>query len=202
MRNEEADLASLLDNANNRLDRWLANQPDAIDLSAVLASSEYREFTEGYRQIAQQLDEEVDAEQVERDANQLARFSTASEISHRLRGDLPFVLTRLIGAEPDLYSAVDRRNTEGEFRAAVSLPLATLVCIVAALYQPLVLLGLALPCVLFWLGLQRRRDALLTLAQALYSGRVWSPVLGGPFSGVSKGKVDMPRAEPVVDHEL
>jgi len=179
-RSEAKQATSVLDDAMDQFERWLTDQRNPIDLDVMLESAAYQQLVAAYQRHTRLLGEDDDHEQAELDANQIARFSMASEVSRRLRVDLPLLLTRLIGVESELYSAIDRQTAEGEFRAAISLPLAALIGVVAATYEPLTLIMLALPGALFWLGLRRRRDALMTLAQALYSGRVWSPVLGRP----------------------
>ncbi|MFD7708347.1 hypothetical protein [Streptomyces sp. NPDC059786] len=195
-RTGEAEAASHLEAMVDGFDQWLLRQPDDIGLSVVLRSSAYSDLVARFRHVASVLGAGSDAEQIRRDADQLARFATAYEISRRLREDLPFVLTRLIGTEPDLHDAVDRHNAEGEFRTAVSLPLTVLLCAVAAMSQPLVLLLLLIPGSLFRLGLGKRLDALLILAQALYAGRAWSPVLGTPPSSAVRAQDSAREADP------
>jgi hypothetical protein len=117
----------------------------------------------------------------------MVKLEVANEVSRRLREDLPFVPTRLIGIEPDLYSSIDRLDAEAEFRCAVSAPLAVLLAVAAGAYDARVLWLLVAPLALFPLGVVRHHRALTTIAQAIYTGRVKSPVLDLPGSD--------PRAE-------
>jgi hypothetical protein len=180
LRSEAEAAASTLDDAIGEFERWLKDQRNPIDMDAVGGSVAYQQFVTAYRRHVAQLSTADDQEPVMQDAHQIVRFSVAAELSRRLRDDMPFLLTRLIGVESDLYAAIDRQSAEGEFRAGVSLPLAALVSVVGATYEPILLSALFLPTALFWLGIRRHREAQTTLAQALYAGRVWSPVLGGP----------------------
>jgi hypothetical protein len=90
--------------------------------------------------------------------------------------------TRLLGRDPDLFSAVDRHRAEVEFRVAVIPPLAVLTLAVSARVDlwaiALVVVAGLLSCLgLFMDARERERKANDTLAGALVDGRVHSPTL-------------------------
>jgi hypothetical protein len=90
--------------------------------------------------------------------------------------------TRLLGRDPDLYSAVDRHRAEVDFRVAVIPPLALLSLAFAARVDPwaiaIVIMAGLLACLgLFWDARERERKANDTLSSALVDTRVTSPTL-------------------------
>jgi hypothetical protein len=111
----DADAAvSTLTDASGQFDRWLADQGNPIDMEVVSGSVAYQEFVTAYRRHVALLGIPDDQEPATQDAHQIVKFSVAAELSRRLRDDMPFLLTRLIGAESELYAAIDRQNAEGE----------------------------------------------------------------------------------------
>lgn len=97
--------------------------------------------------------------------------------------DLPQVMqVRLLGRDPDLFAAVDRRIAEVEFRLAVIPPVLALaaVALTRLSFSYAVLaaaLGIVATAGLFWDALNRQREANDTLADALADRRVNAPSL-------------------------
>jgi hypothetical protein len=92
------------------------------------------------------------------------------------------IRTRLLGRDPDLYSAVDRHRAEVDFRIAVIPPLAVLSLVLAARVDPwaipIVIVAGLLACFgLFWDARERERKANDILSGALMDTRVNSPTL-------------------------
>jgi hypothetical protein len=90
--------------------------------------------------------------------------------------------TRLLGRDPDLFSAVDRHRAEVEFRVALIPPLLVLALALASavevVFIPVVVFAGVLACLgLFWDARERERNANDTLAGALADARVLSPTL-------------------------
>jgi hypothetical protein len=93
------------------------------------------------------------------------------------------VLTRLLGRDPEFFSAIDRHRAEVDFRLAVIPPLLAFLAAVAAHVDlaaaiALVAGGLLFAAGLGWDALSRQRQANDELAVALADGRVPSPALG------------------------
>jgi hypothetical protein len=90
---------------------------------------------------------------------------------------------RLLGKEPEIWSAWDRLEAEADFRLATATALAALWGALATQYSLLWLAAIAV-CAAFWRsGLAKRRDALSVLLQSVRSGRVLMPeieALRGP----------------------
>jgi hypothetical protein len=89
--------------------------------------------------------------------------------------------TRLLGRDPDLYSAIDRSRAEAEFRFAIVPALLVAGAAVAlragdkGIVVALVVLALALG--LFWDAIRHQRDEYALLVDALADGRVTLPTL-------------------------
>lgn len=100
-----------------------------------------------------------------------------TDVLRELITDLTLVPSRLIGRDPELYGTYDRKRSEAEFRAAVSLPL-FIACFAIALETSWFwLLALPVPLILIRQALQLQQGATDVLAEAVRSGRVDSPVL-------------------------
>lgn len=91
--------------------------------------------------------------------------------------DLELVATRLLGNEPDLFSAVDRLRSEAEFRRAIVVPMAALTILLTLGWHELWLLGLIPALVLFYDGSRRDRAARDLLVDALRLERVHAPAI-------------------------
>ncbi|WP_157544977.1 hypothetical protein [Microtetraspora fusca] len=93
-----------------------------------------------------------------------------------LNRDLTLVPARLLGNDPELYSAYDRLQAEAQFRIAISLPISFVITALAIINHPIWLALLVLPVALFLTGMQRRSESAGILAEAILVGRVESPV--------------------------
>lgn len=99
-------------------------------------------------------------------------------LANQTNEELDLVLTRLLGAQPALYSAVDRLRSEVELRQAVAT--SGFVLGLGLLINGQWLAGVATMIVAAFLPFQagrRQRDANNLLAQALWLRRVDSPTL-------------------------
>jgi hypothetical protein len=89
--------------------------------------------------------------------------------------------TRLLGKEPDLYSAIDRNRAESEFRLAIIPPFLVSGFVIGWRVGPEgVLIGigaLAFAVGLLWDAVRHQRDANALLVDALSGGRVTSPTI-------------------------
>jgi hypothetical protein len=90
--------------------------------------------------------------------------------------------TRLLGRDPDLYSAIDRNRAEAEFRLAIIPPLLATGFVIGwrlgALSGSLVAIGaVAFAVGLLWDAIRHQRDANALLVDALSDGRVTSPTV-------------------------
>jgi hypothetical protein len=90
---------------------------------------------------------------------------------------------RLLGKDPDLYSAIDRHRAEVEFRVAVMPPLLVLFAAIAARVDNtaasalIVLGGIVIVAGLCWDALKQQRQAHGLLIDAASAGRVQFPSL-------------------------
>lgn len=116
--------------------------------------------------------------------SRLTRLQESSEDSweagalvRRVIGDLDLVATRLIGNDPDLYSAVDRLRAEAEFRLAIVGPMIGLSLLLAQGWHGLWSVLVAPAVILLLDGKRRDRSAMDLLADALFLGRVEAPAL-------------------------
>ena len=99
-------------------------------------------------------------------------------LANRTYHELNLVLTRLLGEQPDLYSAVDRIRAEAELRQAISLSSAVLAAALA--FRGHWLLALAVAVLVICLPPQaarRLRESNDLLVQALWLERVEAPTL-------------------------
>lgn len=99
--------------------------------------------------------------------------------ARNLERDLPLMPLRLLGEEKEreIYGEFDRRRAEAEFRAAVALPLAALVVVIAVRTSAWWLLALAGPALLV---LEARRQATAAadiLAESIRARAPHSPAL-------------------------
>ena len=124
-------------------------------------------------------------------ARRAAHWDTASLIQ-RVLEDLDLVATRLIGKEPDLYSAVDRLRSEAEFRLAIVVPLAALVMLLLQLHLVWIY-ALPVSLILFVDGIRRDRAARNLVIDALFLGRVAAPALER-FEQSAKDVIESPTS--------
>jgi hypothetical protein len=104
--------------------------------------------------------------------------SVTSALFAQVLDEFDLATTRLIGDQPELFSAIDRPRAEAEFRFALVPPLVALTVVLVALTDNVTwIIGLAVPIALFFQGFRRRRTAGDLLADALYLGRIEAPVL-------------------------
>jgi hypothetical protein len=93
-------------------------------------------------------------------------------------GELPLVPMRLLGSETDreVYGEFDRLRAEAEFRAAIALPLAAIIAVVAWRTAPWTLVALVVPVLLFVDAMQTAAEASDALAEAVRSRELALPV--------------------------
>jgi len=110
--------------------------------------------------------------------------------------DIHIARFNLIGKEPELQAATDRRQSEAEFRLGITLPLTALVILLAIRWQPWFLVALAGCVVLLCLGVSGNYEAREQIAYWLRSGRLTAPGLDrvstGPLHWTAKSR---PTAE-------
>lgn len=96
-----------------------------------------------------------------------------------LEDDLPLMPLRLLGEdkEREIYSEFDRTRAEAEFRAAVALPLAALVVVIAARTSLWWLLALVLPALLVLEAQRQAAAAADVLAESIRARAPHSPAL-------------------------
>jgi hypothetical protein len=121
-----------------------------------------------------------------------------------LVGDLDVVTTtRLLGRDPDLYSAIDRGRAEAEFRLAIIPPLLVLGSVAGAEIGGLAGVGFgavaaAVAVGLHWDAARHQREANALLVDALADGRVKSPSLerfeARVLEGATRSRLDAMRA--------
>jgi hypothetical protein len=92
------------------------------------------------------------------------------------------VLTRLLGRDPDLFSAIDRHRAEVDLRLAIIPPLVAVLAAVAIGIPLIAAFAVAAGAILFvaalgWDALATQRQANDELAAALADGRVPAPAL-------------------------
>jgi len=92
------------------------------------------------------------------------------------------VLTRLLGRDPELFSAIDRRRAEVDFRLAIIPPLVAVLAVVASGVPVIAGIAVAAGAVLFvaalgWDALASQRKANEDLTAAIADGRVRAPAL-------------------------
>lgn len=101
-------------------------------------------------------------------------------VADRAIGELPLVKRRLIGKEPELFSEVDRLESEAELRSAISIPLLLLAIVLAVrvdemLGSSLVILSFVLAVgILLAQGVRLRAEAQDALIGAILVERVSS----------------------------
>jgi hypothetical protein len=100
-----------------------------------------------------------------------------AEVVAKVISELDLIRTRLLGKEPELFSAVDRISSESELRFAILPPLVALIGVLAVQSTPLWLAGLLLVWLLLRDGARRRRAASDLLIDAIYLERVKPPAV-------------------------
>lgn len=107
--------------------------------------------------------------------------------AEKLKQDLPLIPYRMLAEEKDhkIYSEFDRLRAEAEFRAAVALPLAVIVAVVAWRTSPWWALALVVPALLALEAARATTAATDVLAESIRARPCDSPVLsdvqGGPL---------------------
>lgn len=174
----------------DRFERSLAELPDPIRFDDVLQGADYAAFRDAYLDFAsdcanteQRASPEAPTSEsrLREDCLIIVRLMVATEISTRLRADLAYALTRLIGIEQDLYTSLDRLDAEAILRCTIAIPLAALIMTSAVAYDSRSLLLLPVSLALFVLGLRKRNSAMTGIALAIHTGRLRSPVLDAPI---------------------
>jgi hypothetical protein len=93
-------------------------------------------------------------------------------VENRLLGDLGNVPARLLGKEPEVWSAWDRMKSEGEFRQSTATALVPLIAISSMRFSPWYLPAV-LACIVFWMvGERKARAAEALLVGSVVAGRV------------------------------
>lgn len=101
----------------------------------------------------------------------------ALHVAVALVDELDIARFRLLSEQKDLFSEVDRLNAEGEFRLAVSAPLAVLACVLGFMDHFAWFLALAPIAMLVILGFNRREESGDRLVYALRAEKVTTPIL-------------------------
>lgn len=99
-------------------------------------------------------------------------------VMSRLLQELDLMRTNLLGKESELYSAIDRKRSEAEFRAALALPLGSLAAAFAwraTWWAAVLVVGAAVVLVLQ--GVRRQRESNDALIEALRLKRAKAPSL-------------------------
>jgi hypothetical protein len=100
----------------------------------------------------------------------------AEYLAKQIVRELSLIGTRLIGKEPELFSAYDRQRAEAEFRFSLVIPLTALTLVLGASNEWF-LVALPFMLLIAWQGAVRLRVANSLLVDALVLGRVTSPSL-------------------------
>jgi len=139
------------------------------------------------RRAANLLDSLLPRRRVDELRREIMRHAPASSVDERVDrllvrrivSELDAVSTvRLLGKEPDLYSAIDRHRAEVEFRVAVTPPLLALFVVVATRADGavaslvLMIAGISSAAGLYWDALKQQRQSRSLLIDAASYGRV------------------------------
>ena len=103
---------------------------------------------------------------------------------------------RLLSEERDLFHEVDRLSAEGEFRLAVTSPLAAVVAVLAATASILWLAALIPLGVLVMLGLMRQEQSGDRIVYAIRAGKIRTPILEQLDAEATKNAETAATAEP------
>ena len=101
----------------------------------------------------------------------------ALHVSAALGDEMDTARFRLLSEEKDLFHEVDRLSAEGEFRLAVTPPLAALAVVLAASETPVWLAALVPLFVLVQLGIARQEQSGDRIVYAIRAGKVRTPIL-------------------------
>lgn len=106
-----------------------------------------------------------------------ARADLAAALRGRVASELDLLRTRLLGNEPDLFSAIDRMRSEAELRFAVAAPLIGLILVFAVRDSFGWLVAVAGVAVLWRQARSRLQESGDMLVDSLLVGRVSAPTL-------------------------
>ena len=113
----------------------------------------------------------------------------ALHVAAALGDELDTARFRLLSEEKELFHDVDRLSAEGEFRLAVTPPLAA-VTVVLAVSESLLWLGALLPLyLLVLLGIARQEQSGDRIVYAIRAGKVRTPLLE-QLEAEAKGEVE------------
>jgi hypothetical protein len=106
---------------------------------------------------------------------------------------------RLLSEERDLFHEVDRLSAEGEFRLAVTPPLAAVTTVLAASVSLVWLAALVPLYVLVLLGIARQEQSGDRIVYAIRAGKVRTPILEQLDADSGKDAEAATAAEPAGD---
>ncbi len=91
--------------------------------------------------------------------------------------DLPNIPVRLLGKDPEYWSAWDRLKAEEDFRSTVAVCLLTLISALGVRVNPLFYLGTTLCALLLVQAVRKNREATEVILAGVLTGRIESPTV-------------------------
>jgi hypothetical protein len=101
----------------------------------------------------------------------LARYA----LINRTFDELPVIATRLMGEQPELFSAVDRLRSEADLRRSVVPPLVALIAVLVVRSHWAWIFGLIVVVLIAYQGRQREQEAGDLVIDSIFIGRVEPP---------------------------
>lgn len=132
----------------------------------------------------------------------------ADSLGYDTFSELPYVASRMIGKEPELFAAQDRLESEAEFRAAIVPPLFGLTVVVAIeasspWWAVVAALGFLLAILVARSSFVSRRARNDLLIDSWFQGRVESPMWERLFTAAGlQPSATAPLAKPVTGEEV
>ena len=106
-----------------------------------------------------------------------AELPGRGELFFGISNNLDLITTRLLGDQAELFSAIDRKRAEAEFRFAVASPLLALIVFLGVRENWFWLIAIIAVALLYGQGVGRLWAATELIVDALSLGRVDAPVL-------------------------
>jgi hypothetical protein len=127
------------------------------------------------------------------EADRRATLTMGAGLQHNVKFEFDLMLTRLLGRDSELFSAIDRLRAEAEFRIAVTAPLLALAAALAwrATWWSAVLVAMG-ALLLARQGAQRNRAANDALLEALRVDRAQAPTIDR-IDALVKEITELPR---------